>query len=136
MPELPEVQTVVNQIKSDLQEGLIPFYINATSGTTVLCAFDNIEDISKVSKKYDVWLHVDGAFGGSVLFSNKYFHLLKGVENSDSFCFNAHKTLGVPLSTSVLVVNEGSALEKSFSNKASYLYQTHDNNYNLGQTSF
>ena len=131
-----DVDCLENQIKSDLQEGLIPFYINATSGTTVLCAFDNIEDISKVSKKYDIWLHVDGAFGGSVLFSNKYFHLLKGVENSDSFCFNAHKTLGVPLSTSVLVVNEGSALEKSFSNKASYLYQTHDNNYNLGQTSF
>ena len=125
-----------NQISNDISNGFLPFYLNATAGTTVLCAFDNIEEISKVSKKYDIWLHVDGAFGGSVLFSNKYFHLLKGVENSDSFCFNAHKTLGVPLSTSVLVVNEGSALEKSFSNKASYLYQTHDNNYNLGQTSF
>ena len=54
-----DVDCLENQIKSDLQEGLIPFYINATSGTTVLCAFDNIEDISKVSKKYDVWLHVE-----------------------------------------------------------------------------
>ncbi len=131
-----DVECLEKQIKSDLKEGLVPFYINATSGTTVLCAFDNIEEISKVSKKYDLWLHVDGAFGGSVIFSDKYFSLLKGVENSNSFCFNAHKTLGVPLSTSILLVNNGSALEKSFSNKASYLYQTHDNEYNLGQTSF
>ena len=42
----------------------------------------------------------------------------------------------MPLSTSVLVVNDVKCLEKSFGNKASYLYQTHDNDYNLGQTSF
>jgi len=125
-----------SQIKNDLDNNLTPFYINATAGTTVLCAFDNIEEISKVSKKYNLWLHVDGAFGGSVIFTEKYKSLVKGVEKSDSFCFNAHKTLGVPLSTSVLVVNDVKCLEKSFGNKASYLYQTHDNDYNLGQTSF
>ena len=79
-----DVKILENQIKEDLNNGLIPFYINATSGTTVLCAFDNIDEISKLAKKYDLWLHVDGAFGGSVLFSDKYKHLIKGVENSDS----------------------------------------------------
>ena len=131
-----DVKILENQIKEDLNNGLIPFYINATSGTTVLCAFDNIDKISKLAKKYHLWLHVDGAFGGSVLFSDKYKHLIKGVENSDSFCFNAHKTLGVPLSTSILVVKNSDTLQKSFSNKASYLYQTHDNEYNLGYSSF
>ena len=131
-----DVKILENQIKEDLNNGLIPFYINATSGTTVLCAFDNIDEISKLVKKYDLWLHVDGAFGGSVLFSDKYKHLIKGVENSDSFCFNAHKTLGVPLSTSILVVKNSDTLQQSFSNKASYLYQTHDNEYNLGYSSF
>ena len=125
-----------SQIKNDLNNNLTPFYINATAGTTVLCAFDNIEEISKVSKKYNLWLHVDGAFGGSVIFTKKYKNLVKGVEKSDSFCFNAHKTLGTPLSTSILVVNDVKCLEKSFSNKASYLYQTHDDDYNLGQMSF
>ena len=57
-----DVKILENQIKEDLNNGLIPFYINATSGTTVLCAFDNIDEISKLAKKYDLWLHVDGAF--------------------------------------------------------------------------
>ena len=42
-----DVKILENQIKEDLNNGLIPFYINATSGTTVLCAFDNIDEISK-----------------------------------------------------------------------------------------
>ena len=117
-----ETKALETQIKDDLKNGYVPFYINATAGTTVLCAFDDIFEISKISKKYNIWLHVDGAFGGSVIFTEKYFHLLRGLEKSDSFCFNAHKTLGVPLSTSILVVNKKDALHESFSNKASYLY--------------
>ena len=63
-------------------------------------------------------------------------HLVNGIELTDSFCFNAHKTLGAPLSTSVLVVKDNRDLYNSFNNDATYLYQTDDENYNLGQTSF
>jgi sulfinoalanine decarboxylase len=125
-----------NQIREDITNDCIPFYINATAGTTVLCAFDNIDEISRICKKYSIWLHVDGAFGGSVIFTDKYKNLVKGVEKSDSFCFNAHKTLGVPLSTSILVVRESKMISDSFKNDASYLYQTHDIDYNLGYNSF
>jgi len=125
-----------NQIREDITNDCIPFYINATAGTTVLCAFDNIDEISRICKKYSIWLHVDGAFGGSVIFTDKYKDLVKGVEKSDSFCFNAHKTLGVPLSTSILVVRESKMISDSFKNDASYLYQTHDIDYNLGYHSF
>ena len=48
-------------------------------------------------KEYNIWLHVDGAYCGSVIFSNKYKHLLKGLEKVDSFSFNAHKMIGTPL---------------------------------------
>tara|TARA_B110000467_G_scaffold163874_1_gene191081 strand:+ start:1748 stop:3142 length:1395 start_codon:yes stop_codon:yes gene_type:complete len=131
-----DVKLLEEAINIDLKRGYTPFYINATAGTTVLGAFDNIKGISKISKKYKLWLHVDGAWGGAVLFSKSYNKLIAGVENSDSFCFNAHKSLGVPLSSSVLLVADKKDLYNSFSNEASYLYQTHDNDYNLGQTSF
>ena len=124
------------QVQIDLEKGFIPFYLNATAGTTVLYAFDNISLLSPICKKYNLWLHLDGAFGGSVIFSDKYKHLIKGINLTDSFCFNAHKTLGAPLSTSILVVKEKSDLYNSFNNKADYLYQTHNENFNLGQTSF
>ena len=124
------------QVKVDLAKGLIPFYLNATAGTTVLCAFDNVVALSKICKKNNIWLHLDGAFGGSVIFSEKYKYLVDGINLTNSFCFNAHKTLGTPLSTSVLVVKNKQDLYNSFNNNASYLYQTHDEDFNLGQTSF
>ena len=95
--------------------------MNATAGTTVLCAFDNLAELSPICKEYNIWLHVDGAFGGTVIFTDKYNHLVKGIELTDSFCFNAHKTLGAPLSTSVIVVKENRDLYNSFNNDATYL---------------
>ena len=124
------------EIEKDKEKGFVPFFVNATLGTTVMGAVDPISDISKICKQHNLWLHIDGAFSGSVIFSKKYKHLVKGIEHSDSFCFNPHKTLGTPLSTSVLLVKNQEDLYNSFSNKAEYLYQTEDNEYNLGQTSF
>ena len=124
-----------NQVDDDIANGFLPFYLNATAGTTVLCAFDNVEELGPICKKNNIWLHLDGAFGGSVIFSKKYNHLIKGIAQTDSFCFNAHKTLGAPLSTSILIVKDKHDLYNSFNNDATYLYQTHDDDFNLGQTS-
>ncbi len=130
------ISELEKQIKNDISKGFIPFYLNATAGTTVLCAFDNVLLLQPICKKYNIWLHLDGAFGGSVIFSAKYKYLVSGVHLTDSFCFNAHKTLGAPLSTSILVVKEKQYLYDSFNNGADYLYQTHNEEFNLGQTSF
>ncbi len=131
-----KILSLEKQIIRDLKNGLHPFYLNATAGTTVLCAFDNVLKLSEICKKYNIWLHLDGAFGGAVIFSEKYKNLVEGVNLTDSFCFNAHKTLGAPISTSVLVVKDKEDLYQSFHNQASYLYQTHDEEFNLGQKSF
>ncbi|MGB3606855.1 pyridoxal phosphate-dependent decarboxylase family protein [Psychroserpens sp.] len=124
-----------NQITKDLELGCQPFFVNATAGTTVLGAFDNVEQISKVCKKHKIWLHLDGAYCGSVIFSNQYKHLVNGIEHTDSFSINAHKMLGTPLSCSILVAKDKKHLYQSFSNDAEYLYQTDDDAFNLGKTS-
>ncbi len=124
------------QIEKDIKNGKIPFFVNATIGTTVMGAIDPIDEIADICKKHNIWMHVDGAYSGTVIFSEKYNHLAKGIEKSDSFCFNAHKTLGTPLSTSIFLTKEKTDLYNSFSNEADYLYQTDDTDYNLGQTSF
>ncbi|WP_299129018.1 pyridoxal-dependent decarboxylase [uncultured Winogradskyella sp.] len=122
-------------IKDDLANGYEPFFVNATAGTTVLGAFDDIKSISKVCKKYDLWLHVDGAYCGGVIFSNTYKHLVDGLELSDSFSVNAHKMLGTPLSCSIIITQHKAQLHHSFSNEADYLYQTDGDDFNLGKTS-
>lgn len=52
----------------------------ATAGTTVFGAYDPIAEMASVCKEFDLWLHVDGAWGGSVALSKKYRSLIKGVE--------------------------------------------------------
>ena len=131
-----DIISLEKEIKKDIDRGLTPFYLNATAGTTVLGAFDPVKKLVNICKRYKIWLHLDGAFGGSVIFSKNLKHLLEGIENADSFCFNAHKTLGAPLSTSVLLVKKKKYLYRSFDNDAQYLYQTHDKDYNLGSSSF
>lgn len=130
-----DVVALEKAIQKDIAKGCKPVLINATAGTTVLGAFDPIKAISKVSEKYNVWLHVDGAYCGSVLFSKKYKHLIEGVENVDSFSINAHKMLGTPLSCSMIVVKNKEHLYESFSNEASYLYQMDNDELNPGKIS-
>ncbi|MFP4845239.1 pyridoxal phosphate-dependent decarboxylase family protein [Winogradskyella sp. PE311] len=122
-------------IKKDLSNGFEPFFVNATAGTTVLGAFDNISEISLVCKAHNLWLHVDGAYCGGVIFSQNYKHLINGLEHSDSFSVNAHKMLGTPLSCSIIITKHKAQLYHSFSNEADYLYQTDGDDFNLGKTS-
>jgi len=123
------------KIQEDILNGNLPFYVNATAGTTVLGAFDPIDRISKVCKKHNIWLHVDGAYCGAVIFSSQHKKLLKGIRNSDSFSFNAHKMIGTPLTCSLLMVNKKKCLINSFDHDAEYLYQMDLDEYNLGRIS-
>lgn len=130
-----DIEALENQIKGDLENGFTPTLVNATAGTTVLGAFDDIEALSLLCQKYKLWLHVDGAYCGSVLFSDTYKHLINGIEKVDSFSFNAHKMIGTPLTCSLLLVKDKKHLYDSFANDASYLYQTDHDDFNLGKTS-
>ncbi|MFK5982546.1 MAG: aminotransferase class V-fold PLP-dependent enzyme [Flavobacteriaceae bacterium] len=122
-------------IKNDIANNRKPFFINATAGTTVLGAFDPVVEICAIAKKDNIWVHVDGAYCGSVIFSKKYKHLLNGLEQADSFNFNAHKMIGTPLTCSVLVARDKKYLYESLSMEADYLYQTDADDFNLGKTS-
>lgn len=56
--------TLVENIKKDIDDGLIPCYVVATLGTTPTCAFDNLEELGLICKEYNIWLHVDAAYAG------------------------------------------------------------------------
>ena len=123
------------KIEEDILLGKKPALVNLTAGTTVLGAFDPIEEIALLCKQHNIWLHVDGAYCGSVIFSSKYKHLLAALELVDSFSFNAHKMIGTPLTCSLIMVKDKSYLYDSFANEASYLYQTDHDEFNLGKMS-
>ncbi|MDF1696493.1 MAG: pyridoxal-dependent decarboxylase [Saprospiraceae bacterium] len=129
------VEALEAAIVQDIKDGFTPCMVNATAGTTVLAAFDPLKEIGYLCKKYDIWFHVDGAYCGSVLFSEKYKHHIDGCEMADSFTLNAHKMLATPLACSIIVTPHKDCLYESFSNKASYLYQTAEDDYNPGKIS-
>lgn len=68
------------KIKDAIDNKCTPFMVTATSGTTVFGAFDPLVAISDLCKKYNLWLHVDAAWGGGALMSKKHRHLLNGIE--------------------------------------------------------
>ena len=105
-----DTQALERAIQKAIQEDKTPFFIAATAGTTVLGAFDPIEDIANIASKYSLWLHVDGAFGGSALLSNRYKSLLAGSERADSFSWDAHKMMGVPVPCSVILMRNSGVL--------------------------
>jgi sulfinoalanine decarboxylase/sulfinoalanine decarboxylase/aspartate 1-decarboxylase len=128
-------QKLICQIEEDINDGYVPSFLNLTAGTTVLGAFDSIEALLPIAIKYNIWTHVDGAYCGSVIFSNRYQNLIKGLKGVNSFSFNAHKMIGTPLTCSLLLVKDKAQLYRSFSNEASYLYQTETDEFNPGKTS-
>ncbi len=129
-----DVAALARMIEADRNEGATPLMINATAGTTVLGAFDPLRELASVASEHGLWLHVDGAYGGSVLLSRQHRHHLDGCELADSFSWDAHKAQGVPLSCSVLLVRRRGLLEKHFGEEAEYLFQTHSD-YNPAQRS-
>ena len=109
-----------------------PFFLNATSGTTVQGAFDNLSELASIAESTGLWLHVDGSWGGPVLFSEKWRHLMQGIEKCDSLTINPHKLLNVPLQCSFLLFRRGKEALQGNSLDASYLFHSSEMRDNPG----
>lgn len=83
--------TLLKAVREDIQAGLTPCCVVATLGTTGTCAFDQLDEIGSVCRRFKIWLHVDAAYAGSAFACPEYRHLMKGIEFVDSFNLNPHK---------------------------------------------
>jgi glutamate/tyrosine decarboxylase-like PLP-dependent enzyme len=86
--------------------------------------FDPFDQLIPIAHEYGAWIHIDGAFGLWAAASPKYQHLLKGVEQADSWATDGHKWLNVPYDCGYAFVLDSKAHRASMSHRASYL--THD----------
>lgn len=69
------------------------FQVAATLGTTRTCAFDPIDEIGAIVKKYDVWLHIDASYAGIAFICPEHRHFMRGIDHADSFNCSPHKWL-------------------------------------------
>ncbi len=124
-----------HMIEEDKAAGCLPVMIVATAGTTVLGAFDPIAEMADIARDHGIWLHVDGALGGSVLLSRQHRHLLHGSEMADSFAWNPHKMMNVPVVGSAAIFRNPDLLTSSFYESVDYIFQTEDDEFNPGTRS-
>jgi glutamate/tyrosine decarboxylase-like PLP-dependent enzyme len=130
------VDELNKEIVRHLEQGKKPFFVAATAGTTVLGAFDPIDEIAQLAKQYDMWFHIDGAFGASVLLSRQHKYLLDGSELADSLTWDAHKMMGATLMCSAFLIKEPNFLKQTCAvGGTEYLYHDEDECYDLGQIS-
>ncbi|MFT5291752.1 MAG: sulfinoalanine decarboxylase [Planctomycetota bacterium] len=122
-------------ICSDLAAGHEPMMVNATAGTTVLGAFDPLDELADICEKHGLWLHVDGSFGGSAVLDPDQADLMSGCDRADSVAWDAHKLMGAQISCSVVLLRERGLLAGSLDHNASYLFQSHDGELNPGTRS-
>ncbi|CAM8936565.1 unnamed protein product [Rhodiola kirilowii] len=108
-------------IRSDLEAGLVPFYVCGTIGTTALGVVDPIKELGKVAREFDLWFHVDGAYGGSACICPEFQHYLDGAELVDSISMNAHKWLLSNLDCCFLWLQCPNALIESLAAEANFL---------------
>lgn len=84
-------KALAEQIESDRNAGLIPFFVCATIGTTSSLALDPVPAIAAICEEQRIWLHVDAAMAGTAAMCEEHRALHRGVEYADSYCFNPHK---------------------------------------------
>ncbi|WP_029877982.1 pyridoxal phosphate-dependent decarboxylase family protein [Paraclostridium bifermentans] len=116
-----KIDELEKAIRNDITNGLHPFVVIASAGTTNTGSIDPIPEISDICSKYGLWMHVDGAYGASILLSENYNHLLKGIENADSLSWDAHKWLFQTYSCAMVLVKDKNDLARSFSENPEYL---------------
>ncbi len=119
-----DVTALEEQVQKDKEAGLIPFLLIANAGSTDVGAIDPMEEISKVSKRHDLWMHVDGAYGGYFILLDEYKEKMKGMEQADSIVLDPHKGLFLPYGTGIVLVKHLHYMQNAFAYEASYMQDT------------
>lgn len=111
-------------IYEDKMRGHLPFCVVATIGTTSTTSIDPIEKIAEISRRNNLFLHIDAAYAGSAAIVPEFRPYFKGWELADSIVTNPHKWLFTPFDLSVLYVKDLDLLKKTFSLVPEYLKVT------------
>jgi len=119
-------------IKKDLENNCIPLMVVGTAGDVSTGVVDNLNDISAICKKHDLWFHIDGAYGVPAAIVPKYNYLFEGIKEADSIAIDPHKWLYSPLEAGCTLVKNPQHLIDTYSSHPEY-YNFSNNENNLAQ---
>lgn len=122
-------------IIKDKEDGLQPFMVIASAGTTDTGAMDPLEEIGYITKAQGVWYHIDAAYGGFFILTEEGREILKGSSMSDSLVVDPHKGLFLPYGTGAVIIKNGRALINSHYYQANYMQDTEGSDEELSPAS-
>ncbi|MEO6328680.1 MAG: pyridoxal-dependent decarboxylase [Ginsengibacter sp.] len=115
------INALEEALEKDKAEGIRPLCIIGLAGTTNLGAVDNLEELHRVAVREKCWFHVDAAYGGGMLLSQKNKKLLEGLHLADSVTIDPHKWFYAPLDVGAILVKNHDRLTRSFGIQHAYL---------------
>ena len=121
------VEALRTAIENDMAAGILPLAIVANAGTTNTGAIDPLQAIGDIAREFDIWYHVDGAYGLPGVLDERLSDLYRGLEMVDSVIVDPHKWLGAAIGVAATLVRDRSLLGRAFTQEpADYLEGTFD----------
>ena len=121
-----DISALKAQVAFDIREGLTPFMIIGSAGTTDTGSIDPLDEIADVCQEHNIWFHIDGAYGGFFNLIDRCKPLLKGIERSDSLAIDPHKGLFLPYGIGALLFKDPKAVMASHHYRANYMKDAFD----------
>lgn len=115
-----DIDALEKQIKSDLADDHLPFLVVGAAGTVGIGATDPLPEIAAICKEYDLWFHVDGAYGAPAAVLPDASTELKGLREADSIALDPHKWLYSPLEAGCALIRNPHHLVETFSHHPTY----------------
>ena len=112
---------LARKVADDLRDGLVPFFVSATVGTTSSNAMDPLGEIGRICREHGLWFHVDAAMSGTAAICPEFRSFHDGLDLADSYCFNPHKWMFTNFDCDCFYVSDRKALIDALSILPEYL---------------
>jgi aromatic-L-amino-acid decarboxylase len=113
------------RIEADLREGLRPFCVVGSAGTVNTGAVDPLDELANIAREFDLWFHVDGAYGAPGVLDERKKQLFAGLERADSVSLDPHKWLYVPVDAGCLLFRDEATARSAFNTEDADYIKTH-----------
>ena len=115
------LEDLQQKIAEDREAGRQPFMVAASGGTTNSGAVDDLNGVADIAEREGLWMHVDAAYGGFFVLTERGREVLRGLERADSITLDPHKSLFLPYGVGSILVRDVSTLKRTHTVHADYL---------------
>jgi glutamate/tyrosine decarboxylase-like PLP-dependent enzyme len=116
-----DVADLARRVREDRSNGMLPFMVIGTAGTTAAGIIDPLPEIAHFCKAQSLWFHADAAYGGAAAVSPTLRPWLAGIEAADSITCDAHKWLSVPMGCGMFFCRDRESVAQAFRSDVTYM---------------